>query len=94
MDLPVDAEVLVTRDASGRHYVLGRIAKASELGPSREVTIRGARVRIEGTEEVELRSSRTRLQLKAGGDFYVLAERVVSKARRLDKPVAPKIKLN
>lgn len=91
LNVTVGDPVLIARLPDQPPCVLGVIRDSTSGGTC---AWKAGKIIFEAGEEIILKTKRTCLILKAGGDIEVRGERIASRARNLQKLMAPTIKLN
>lgn len=88
--------VLVTRAPGGELVVVGALRTSPTPGVDEmdEISLKAKRIRIEATQDAEIRAGVAVIALRAVGDIETYAERIVSRAEELQKLVARMLRLN
>jgi hypothetical protein len=89
LELAVGDRVLVLVSKAGRAYILGRLGVAPA-----DVRVHVERLVLDAGEEVVLHTRRSSLRVGADGDVEVRGARILSRASRLQRLLAPLLRLN
>jgi len=88
--------VIVTRAPHGELTVMGALRTSPTPGVDEmdEISLKAKRIRIEATEDAEIRAGIAVIALRAVGEIETYADRIVSRAEELQKLVARMLRLN
>jgi hypothetical protein len=89
LDVAPGDRVLALVADSGRGYILGRLGR-----PRESVTLSVESLAVEAKDAVVLRTRHSSMRLSADGDLELRATRVLSRASRLQRFLAPLLRLN
>ncbi len=88
--------VLVTRAADGTLVVVGALRTSPTPGVDEveEISLTAKRIRIEATEDVQIKSGIAQIAVRAVGEVETYADRIMSRAEEVQKIVARMLRLN
>lgn len=89
---------LLMGEGSKRGYLLGVVRAMPKLdrsgGRSNIAKPIPSRLVLEANEEVVIKTAQSKIAIRANGDVEVLGRRIISRARKSQKLLAPMLKLN